>query len=241
MAPVDGDTGEATGGALRRILPKAVVGVEMFGVAARVPLWPEEAAHIAHAVRRRREEYACVRHCARQGLAALGIAPAAILSGPRREPLWPHGSVGSMTHCAGYRAAAVARASEVVAVGIDAEPHQPLPDGVLDVVTREEERARLRELAAADDTTAWDRLLFSAKESVYKAWFPLVKDWLGFEQASIAFDPGRRRFSARLMVPGPVVDGERLDGFEGRWLVGEGLLLTAIVVEKATSRAPIDR
>jgi 4'-phosphopantetheinyl transferase EntD len=232
MVRVDGGTGETAGGALRRILPKAVVGVEMFGAAASVPLWPGEAAHIAHAVRRRREEYACVRHCARQGLAALGIAPAAILSGARREPLWPPGAVGSMTHCAGYRAAAVARASEVAAVGIDAEPHQPLPDGVLDVVSREEERSRLEELAAADDATAWDRLLFSAKESVYKAWFPLARDWLGFEQASIALDPERRRFSARLMVPGPVVNGERLDGFEGRWLVREGLLLTAIVVEK---------
>ncbi|MBO0877952.1 MAG: 4'-phosphopantetheinyl transferase, partial [Pseudonocardia sp.] len=97
----------------------------MFGDASCVPLWPEEAAHIGHAVPRRRDEYACVRHCARQGLAALGIAPAAILSGSRREPLWPPGAVGSMTHCAGYRAAAVARASDVAAVGIDAEPHEP--------------------------------------------------------------------------------------------------------------------
>ncbi|MBO0874716.1 MAG: 4'-phosphopantetheinyl transferase superfamily protein [Pseudonocardia sp.] len=237
MARVDGGTGEATGGALRRILPKAVVGVEMFGDAARVPLWPEEAAHIANAIRHRREEYACVRHCARQGLAALGIAPAPILSGSRREPLWPPGAVGSMTHCAGYRAAAVARASDVAAVGIDAEPHEPLPDGVLEVVTREEERTLLEELTAADDVTAWDRLLFSAKESVYKAWFPLARDWLGFEQASIALDPGRRRFSARLMVPGPVVNGQRLDRFEGRWLVRGGLLLTAIVVEKPTPSA----
>ncbi|WP_245645149.1 4'-phosphopantetheinyl transferase family protein [Pseudonocardia acaciae] len=224
------------GAALGRILPASVVAVEMFGddpEEATVALMPEEAAHIAGAVQRRRREYACVRHCARKGLAALGLSPVPILSGSRREPLWPAGAVGSMTHCAGYRAAAVARASEVATVGIDAEPHEPLPDGVLSVISRNEERARLDELAAHDPATMWDRLLFSAKESVYKAWYPLARDWLGFEQASIELDPVRRRFSARLLVPGPELDGTRLDGFEGRWLVRDGLLLTAIAVPRA--------
>ena len=51
--------------------------------------------------------------------------------GAKREPLWPAGVVGSITHCDGYRAAAVARATDLATVGIDAEPHEPLPDGVL--------------------------------------------------------------------------------------------------------------
>lgn len=81
----------------------------------------------------------------------------------------------------------------------------------------------------------WDRLLFSAKESVYKAWFPLTGKWLDFSEADIEIftDPGeevRGGLRARLLVPGPVVDGERLDVFEGRWTVGRGLVATAITV-----------
>lgn len=90
-----------------------------------------------------------------------------------------------MTHCAGYRAAAAARARDVVTIGIDAEPHAVLPDGVLDVVALPEERAWIYELARSAEEVHRDRLLFSAKESVYKAWFPLTGRWLGFEDAEL--------------------------------------------------------
>jgi 4'-phosphopantetheinyl transferase EntD len=72
-------------------------------------------------------------------------------------------------------------------------------------------------------------MLFCAKESVYKAWYPLTQKWLGFEEASITLDPAGT-FDARLLVPGPVVAGVRLSGFSGRWLVGDGLVIAAIVV-----------
>jgi 4'-phosphopantetheinyl transferase EntD len=76
----------------------------------------------------------------------------------------------------------------------------------------------------------WDRLLFSCKESVYKAWFPLARRWLGFDGAALRVDPVARTFTADLLVPGPVVDGAVLRGFSGRWLARGGLLLTAIGV-----------
>ena len=76
----------------------------------------------------------------------------------------------------------------------------------------------------------WDRLLFSAKESVYKAWFPLTGRRLRFLDVRVDFDPVRSTFSARLLVDGPVVDGAALTGLDGRWVVGDGLLATAIVV-----------
>jgi 4'-phosphopantetheinyl transferase EntD len=157
------------------------------------------------------------------------VPPAPLLPGAQREPLWPAGVVGSLTHCAGYRAAAVARRSDIVAIGIDAEPHGPLPDGVLEVVTRAEERPRLGRLASAEPGVRWDRLLFCAKESVYKAWFPLTGRWLGFEDASVTLLPGGE-FRAELRVPGPALDGRELTGFHGRWLVDADLLLTAVTV-----------
>ena len=70
----------------------------------------------------------------------------------------------------------------------------------------------------ASPGTCWDRLLFSAKESVYKAWFPLTRRWLGFEEADITIDPADGTFTARLLVPAPVAGGSPLTGFTGRWL-----------------------
>jgi 4'-phosphopantetheinyl transferase EntD len=77
---------------------------------------------------------------------------------------------------------------------------------------------------------AWDRVLFSAKESVYKAWFPLMRCWLGFEEACVSIDPADGTFTARLLVDGPVLGGRRLDVFTGSWLVRDGLIVTAVCV-----------
>ena len=82
----------------------------------------------------------------------------------------------------------------------------------------------------ADPGTCWDRLLFSIKESVYKAWFPLAGSWLGFEDAAVTVDRARGTFAAELLVPGPSLQGRRLDGFSGRWIAAEGLLLSAIAL-----------
>ena len=134
----------------------------------------------------------------------LGHPAVAVPRGPRGDPVWPEGVVGSITHCAGYRAAAVARAEDVLSLGIDAEPDEALPDpGMLELIALAEERARLGELAAVLPGTGWDRLLFSAKESVYKAWFPLTGRWLGFESALVSIDQDQGAFTARLLVPRP--------------------------------------
>jgi 4'-phosphopantetheinyl transferase EntD len=101
---------------------------------------------------------------------------------------------------------------------------------VLDKVSLPGERARLRDLAVAAPGTSWDRLLFSAKESVYKAWFPLTRRWLGFSDADITFNAADGTFEARLLVPAPLVGDVPLDGFCGRWLAGDGLILTTISV-----------
>ena len=76
----------------------------------------------------------------------------------------------------------------------------------------------------------WDRLLFSIKESIYKAWFPLAERWLGFEDAVVSIDWHRESFSARLLVPGPLLDGRELRSFHGRWLAAEGLVMAAIAL-----------
>lgn len=206
------------------ILPAAVAAEEAFGDDPAAEIFPEEQEAIAKAVVKRRQEFITGRACARAALARLGLPPAPILRGERGEPQWPAGVVGSITHCAGYRACAVARQRDVLTLGLDAEPHGPLPDGVLNAVARPQEQARLTELTTAHPGVHWDRLLFSAKESVYKAWFPVTGQWLGFSDAAVDLSPSRR-FTAQILL-----DDAPIKNFEGRWLVAHGLLATAIAV-----------
>ncbi|MFD8544164.1 4'-phosphopantetheinyl transferase [Streptomyces sp. NPDC059649] len=214
-----------------KLLPAPIVTAEAFEDAPLSEMFPEEWALVAGAVPKRQREFGTVRGCARAALSRLGIAPAPLLPGRDRAPEWPAGIVGAMTHCTGYRAAAVARQRDVLTVGLDAEPNLPVSDpGVMDLVTLPEERAQLRHLADLEPEIAWDRLIFSAKESVYKAWYPLAHRWLGFEDALLTLDPTDATFTARLLVPGPLVNGTELTEFTGRWLVEEGLVVTSITM-----------
>jgi 4'-phosphopantetheinyl transferase EntD len=215
------------------ILPLWVAWAEAFDDPPDATLFPEEEALLAGAVDRRRHEFTTARHCARKALALLGVAPAPILPGSRGAPQWPPAIVGSITHCAAYRAAAVAHAASVASIGIDAEPHRPLPDGVLATIARPTEEAELRQLRLRCPETHWDRLLFCAKEAAYKAWSPLTERSLGFEDAEITIDPDHHSFTATLLVPGPYLHRRELTGFTGRWLVTGGLVATTITVPAA--------
>lgn len=212
-------------GLLPAVLPGGAVGVERFDDPPGATLFPAEAALVATAVPKRRREFTTVRYCARQALTRLGLPPVPLLPGELGAPQWPEGVVGSMTHCPGYRAAAVAGATRLHALGIDAEPDEPLPAEVSGLVLRPEEAAMTDELRRTGPAVHWDRLVFSVKESVYKAWFPLARRWLDFDQASVMVWPDGR-FTARLLVSGPVVAGRPVTGFTGRWRADRGLLVT---------------
>jgi 4'-phosphopantetheinyl transferase EntD len=218
---------------IEEILPPPAACAEEFGDPGDAALHPEEEVYVARAVDKRRREFTTARACARRAMAALGVPPAPIPRGERGAPVWPPGVVGSITHCDGYRASAVAFTRQIRSVGLDAEPHDELPEGVLEAISSLAERRHVEYLRSECPEVFWDRLLFSAKESVYKAWFPLTGRWLGFEEAVVVPDPDAATFTARLCVPGPVVDGRRLTEFSGRWLVRRGLILTAIAVPAA--------
>jgi 4'-phosphopantetheinyl transferase EntD len=213
---------------LAGIVPTSVVAVERFADEPGVPLFAAEEAVLIRAVLKRRNEFATVRQCARLALASLGIDAAALVPGQRGAPVWPPGVVGSMTHCDGYRAAAVARDTDVRTLGVDAEPHAPLPKGVLQLVSSPAERRHLDELSATAPTIAWDRILFSAKESIYKAWFPVAREWLGFEEADVTLDPDNGSFDATIRRT--AANGADLGRIRGRWTVAGQLVATAIIV-----------
>ncbi|MEU3771970.1 4'-phosphopantetheinyl transferase superfamily protein [Streptomyces sp. NPDC032472] len=220
------------------LLPPPVAAWESFQDHPEFVPHPAEAVSLRSSAPGRRREFTNGRYCAHRALQRLGTPAAPIPAGERGAPGWPPSVVGSITHCRGYTAAAVARRGEILALGIDAEPHLPLDADVLEFVAGPEERALVAELLARRPEVRWDRLLFSAKESVYKAWFPATGLFLGFLQARVRFDPSAGTFHAD--VPAAVRAGARPPGgtrlptrLTGRWQVSDGVLVTAVAVQAA--------
>ncbi|WP_309500930.1 4'-phosphopantetheinyl transferase superfamily protein [Bradyrhizobium arachidis] len=211
----------------RQLLPSNVVVRTCPGTwNGGAELLPTEEGAVATAVDRRRHEFAVGRACARAALSELGVPPCPIPSGLHREPLWPPAVVGSITHCPGFCAAAVAFRASYHSIGIDAEIDEALPPGLLAYIAVDEEQSWL---TGAPGDIHWDRLLFSAKESIFKAWFPLTGAWLGFQDAMVTFTANDHAFRARLSRPLPHTCGGTRE-LRGRFMFADGLIFTAVLV-----------
>ncbi|WP_080794519.1 4'-phosphopantetheinyl transferase family protein [Corynebacterium pacaense] len=187
-------------------------------------LHPLEKALVAHSVDIRKSEFGDARWCAHQALKELGRDGGdPILRGERGMPLWPSAVSGSLTHTDGFRAAVVAPRLLVRSMGLDAEPAEPLPEGVLGSIARVGELPQLKRMEESGLHCA-DRLLFCAKEATYKAWFPLTHRWLGFEQAEIDLRDDGTFVSYLLVRPTPV------PFISGRWALRDGFVIAATSV-----------
>lgn len=187
-------------------------------------LHPLEQALVSHSVDIRKAEFGDARWCAHQALRDLGHSgDLPILRGERGMPLWPENVTGSLTHTEGFRAAVVAPRSRVRSMGLDAEPAEPLPEGVVSSIARVGEYAQLERLRDNGIDCA-DRLLFCAKEATYKAWFPMTQRWLGFEQAEIDLREDGTFISYLLVRPTPV------PFIDGRWVLRDGYVIATTAV-----------
>ncbi|MER7578363.1 4'-phosphopantetheinyl transferase superfamily protein [Kitasatospora sp. NPDC097691] len=209
-------------GVLGSLLPSYVHCAEAFGTLDAGRLHPSEAAYIQDRSPRRRQQFTTARTLARRALAELGHPPVPLLPGPGGAPQWPSGAAGSITHTRGYTACAVTSTGRHVSLGIDAEPVRPLPRGVLDLVSSEDERRRLAGLPAGE--IPWDAVLFSAKEAVYKAVHPLTRKWTALAAITVAVHPDGT-FTARHPHHGDVGTGQ--------WGVHRGVLMTALALPPA--------
>jgi 4'-phosphopantetheinyl transferase EntD len=131
---------------------------------------PAEENYIRSAASSRREEFLTGRWCARDALSKLGVPASPILVGCRREPLWPHGVVGTITHGAGLAAAVVGRVDRWWGIGIDILEIENAVSLLRDadglIASEKEERQMKVVTPQGVDARV---LLFSAKESVIKA------------------------------------------------------------------------
>jgi len=205
---------------LRLILPKIVQVVET-RIDRAGKLFPDEDEAVVNAVVKRRREFTTVRVCAREALLGLGFDPAPLVPGQGGAPVWPQGIVGSMTHCQGFRAAAVANSDEVEAIGIDAEPNAPLLPEVLAAIASPDEIRMLRDMGSRYCGVALDRLLFCTKEAVYKAWFPAHGYYIPPSQ--IRVDLWDKEFRATL------TDATANHVLWGAWAEAQGIVSAATV------------
>lgn len=183
---------------------------------------PEEEALIERAVDKRKREFRKARACARALLQEFGVREFALLAGPQREPVWPEGLVGSVTHTDGLCAVAVASRRRYAGIGIDVEPAEPLSARIAERVCSSDELAVACRGSELDALTL-ARVLFSAKEAFYKAQFCVTRRFLGFSDVSVELESSGA-FSVRV-----VADVAELTNasFVGRWASRGGFVLTS--------------
>ena len=230
-------------GAMQSLLPLGVCVAATSTRTDPAQLWIAEERYVASAVPARRSEFATGRSCARLALGRLGVEACAIGVGEHREPLWPAGVVGSITHCAGYCAAAVGLTDRWLALGIDAEQRRALEPEVAALVLTDGERAELEALASRGIDVP-PIAIFSIKEAVFKAWWPLTRGWLEFADVDVSLAQGpaqsgttRRnsdlatgRFRARLGAE----RGRAATAIDGTFAIHEHLVLAAVALPRST-------
>lgn len=155
-------------------------------------LLKEEQSLLEGATPTRQRELIAGRHLARQAMAELGCEPSPITQGPGGAARWPRGICGSISHSASHVAVAIGPASALRSVGVDIEDGRDL-DSAIDMVGRQDEIDGLAEHPLAGGRASAGRMLFSAKEALYKCQFPLTGNaTLDFLDIAVGMDVGGR-------------------------------------------------
>jgi 4'-phosphopantetheinyl transferase EntD len=206
---------------LSKLFPDAAVLAVADESMWQTPLRDEEEALISGTIEKRQREFRAGRHAAHAALARLDAPELPLLRGERREPLWPSGHLGSIAHCRDLCVAVCARETELAGLGIDVEPLEPLPQGVGGYIHTAAEAAFI----ADNPQSHPQRLIFSAKESLYKCYYPLVQRYFGFHAVELVFDRERQRFDFRPTQKCEIAFPPLT--FHGRYLIGADHLVTA--------------
>lgn len=179
-----------------------------------------ELSAVSKAIPKRQAEFAAGRRAARRALVTQGAGNVALPAGAARAPVWPKGIVGSITHDQGVALAAVANTQDISALGIDLTEAAPLPGRTREAILRAPSEQALSDLEA--------RAAFSVKECLFKALYPEVQVFFGFEAAVAKPDLNAHSFTARLTIDlGPYQSGA---SFSGVLVTSRSLIITALAV-----------
>ncbi len=158
-------------------------------------LAPSERDTIAKAVQGRKEQYSTGRYLAHNALLELGVNEPRVITGTHRQPIWPRGIVGSISHTTHSAAVAVASAEHYLGIGIDLELKRRVESDLVPKILTQPERSRYRSI----DPT----LIFCAKEAVFKLLFPLQEQYLDFLDIEILLRDRSAGFTATAVGAAP--------------------------------------
>lgn len=189
----------AIAAAARALLPSHVAVCAAAIAAAAEPLPADAPPHVVRALAARRREFATGRACARAALARLAVEAPALPAGPMREPRWPAGVVGSITHHGAYCVAAAQRTHVLAGIGIDLVDRAPLEPALVARICTPDERRAL--FAGAPSALPFDahKAIFCIKEAAYKCLYPLVGTMFGFHDVGVRLDPRSLQAEIRLV------------------------------------------
>jgi 4'-phosphopantetheinyl transferase EntD len=192
------------------------------------PLFPVEQQAMRSAGSKRRLEFTAGRHYARAALQALGGEFSPIAVSFDRCPIWPGGIVGSITHTDHYAAAALAKSNDFQAIGIDLENSVPLTSQMINLITTETERQTWTKQAWRPELrNEFALLTFSAKESVFKAYYPLCRKMLRFNDIQIHYSSHDRFTISTTRI---LEDDPLLQTIEGRFVATEHFVATSALL-----------
>ncbi|HVE45664.1 MAG TPA: 4'-phosphopantetheinyl transferase superfamily protein [Acidimicrobiales bacterium] len=218
--------------------PGVVVAVRDLRCQEEAHLWSEERDMVPTAGPKRRREFLAGRACAHEALRALGCDSGPIAIGPNREPLWPPGSVGSISHGGAWAAAAVARAEDFSGIGVDIEPLEPpLEQGVERMVHT---AAELQVERTPHPLTPFaTKISFSAKESMVKCLFSATGRLVALTDIAVDLDLGGSRLAAD--VHAVKRGGSPASTLPGAFDVADGHVFTAAWVGPELAAAVLGR
>ena len=193
------------------------------------PLLPEEEIFLKTlSSNRRKTEFSQGRSCAHHALAKFNLESEPITRNTEtREPCWPEAVRGSITHSGEYAAAAVGLADDVKGIGIDLENLSRVVDFEINRhICVEQELEWLKTLSPASANQGL-RIIFSAKESIFKCLFPISRTYLYFKDATVVIDEDSDEFTFTLSRE---CSGITDSGFQhsGKFSIVDEMLLTAI-------------
>jgi 4'-phosphopantetheinyl transferase EntD len=163
------------------VFPGVLIGHRLIAPGDEHALLQDEAPAFASSVVKVRRASGAARIVARQLLTRLGYPECPVPRAASGAPVWPAGVVGSLAHDARVAVATVGRSRDIGALGIDVEPAECLPSELLEVVATPQERLEI------GDDPFQGRLLFAAKEAVYKAVYPFDQTFLDHHDVQINF------------------------------------------------------
>jgi 4'-phosphopantetheinyl transferase EntD len=179
-------------------------------------LFPEERSLISSCIERRKDEFSSSRWCAREVLSEMGRNPVALMNGPDGEPVWPEGICGSISHTEGaYCAAAAFSGRKFISLGIDVERlDRPVSRPALEYIGNDDELEWLRTSETKNTSGLLEKLVFSAKESIFKALFLIVKQRFSFDAVSLLkpavpgiFNVVMNKQLGNVFTPGDILTG----------------------------------